>query len=87
MKKATRRTLLIEGSVFVGGLVLGIVAGFVSGVLYAPQSGEDTREHLRKQADELGEAIKDTGQDILAAGKHHVSSALQRGHEAVVNAL
>ncbi|HCC67945.1 TPA: hypothetical protein DEP90_01895 [Patescibacteria group bacterium] len=40
---------------FFSGLVFGIVAGAVAGVLLAPKSGEETREDLKKFALELGE--------------------------------
>jgi len=63
-----------------------MVAGTISGILFAPQSGEDTREYLRTQADELGEAITGTGQDIIETGRRQVSTVLQQGHEAVDHA-
>ena len=40
---------------FFSGLVFGIVAGAVAGILLAPKSGEETREDLKKFALELGE--------------------------------
>ena len=40
---------------FVTGLVLGVVAGGVAGILLAPQSGADTREDIKKFAVDLGE--------------------------------
>ena len=77
--------LLVGGSVFIGGVVIGMVVGAVSGLLFAPRSGEDTRELLHEQADELSEAIKDKGLDIFEAGKRQVNSVLQRGREVVEN--
>lgn len=82
MKQANLSALVVGGSIFVAGVVLGIVVGAVSGVLLAPRSGEDTREHLRKQANELGETIKDKSQEIIAAGKRQVNSALRSKREA-----
>jgi len=81
-----QHALLIVGSLIVGGVVLGMLVGAVSGVLFAPQSGEETREHLRKQADDIGESIRDKGQDILNAGKRQISTALQHGREEVKKA-
>jgi gas vesicle protein len=83
MMKHEHRSVLLVGIILVGGVVLGLIVGAVSGVLLAPRSGEATRERLRKKAHELGEAIMDTSHDILNAGKHHVDSALHHGHEVV----
>lgn len=86
MKQLSRMAWILGGSVFISGMVLGMIAGAASGILFAPQSGEDTREHLRKQADDVGQSIKDKGLGILDAGKHQVSTALQHGREMVEDA-
>ena len=57
MKRANCKALLTGGSVFVGGVLIGMVAGAVSGFLFAPRSGEETRELLCKQATDLGKTI------------------------------
>jgi gas vesicle protein len=49
------------GSVAVA-LVVGLVVGGVFGLLFAPKSGEETREDLRRQA-------ADAKEDILAVVK------------------
>lgn len=85
MTKATKCSLLVGGSVFVGGVVLGIVVGAVSGLLFAPRSGEETRDHLRKHADELGEKIKNKSAGILETGKRKVDTALQHVAATVEN--
>ena len=74
---------------FLGGVVVGVIAGAVVGVLMAPQSGDETREMVRKQADELSEKVKESSRqllessrDLLEQGKGQVSGAIQRGREA-----
>jgi gas vesicle protein len=57
---------MLGGSVFIGGVLLGIIVGAVSGVLFAPRSGDDTRDLLCKQADELGETITGNGKRMIA---------------------
>ena len=83
MKRLNRDALLVVGGVLVVGLVLGMALGAVSGLLLAPQSGEETRHQLRKQANEYGESMVDKSQGIIDAGKRQVSKVLQRGSEVV----
>jgi len=40
---------------FALGILGGVVGGVIAGLLLAPKSGEETREDLRKAADELSE--------------------------------
>lgn len=77
MTQTNRNALPVGGSVFVGGVVLGIVVGALSGVLFTPRSGENTHEYLRKQVNELDEAIKNNNPYLLKAGKRQVSTALR----------
>ncbi|MBO6087910.1 YtxH domain-containing protein [bacterium] len=51
------------------GLIAGVVSGIVAGVLFAPQSGEESRKKLKDAACELYEkhspAIKDAKKQAL----------------------
>ena len=38
---------------FVAGLIIGAIAGAVTSLLYAPQSGEETRKILKRKAKEV----------------------------------
>ena len=74
---------------FLSGVVVGVIAGAVVGILMAPQSGDETREMVRKQADELSEKVKESSRqllessrDLLEQGKGQVAGAIQRGREA-----
>jgi len=49
-----------KGSKFLGGIILGALMGAVAGVLFAPTSGKETREKIKKLVDENGELINDT---------------------------
>lgn len=46
-------------SKFALGAILGAAAGAVAGLLFAPKSGEDTREDLKRKAEELESEAKD----------------------------
>jgi len=45
---------------FFEGLLLGSMIGGLIGILYAPQSGDETRSKLRKIRDDNEELIQDT---------------------------
>ena len=75
----------------------GAVAGAVAGILFAPQSGEETRRELkgyaRKTEEELIEKAKEARaalDDVIERGKHlvtekraEVGAAVKAGKEAM----
>ena len=77
---------------FLAGLGLGAVVG----VLYAPRSGDETREALRSKADEGREYMRnrarqareqatdwvDRGRDVLNQQKEQFRSAYEAGRQA-----
>ena len=77
---------------FLAGLGLGAVAG----VLYAPRSGDETREVLRARAEEGREYVKsrareardqaaqwaDRGRDVVSQQKEQFRAAYEAGRQA-----
>lgn len=55
---------MAEKSEFSAGLLIGGLIGLGLGLLFAPKPGSETREELRVKADEMGERLKDTAQDV-----------------------
>lgn len=49
---------------FIIGIVLGIAAGAIVGVIVAPQSGKETREALQRRVNRAA----DGGQETVGAG-------------------
>ncbi|WP_247215451.1 YtxH domain-containing protein [Synechococcus sp. C9] len=49
---------------FLGGLVIGGVAGLVTGMVLAPRSGQETRRVLRKTAAALPELTTDLSDNL-----------------------
>ncbi|MEN9218839.1 MAG: YtxH domain-containing protein [Gloeomargarita sp. DG02_3_bins_56] len=49
---------------FLGGLVVGGVAGLVAGMVLAPRSGQETRRVLRKTAAALPELTADVADNL-----------------------
>ncbi len=77
---------------FLAGLGIGAIAG----VLYAPRSGEETREALRSKAEEGTEYVRDrakqareqaaqwadVGRDVVTKQKEQFRSAYEAGRQA-----
>jgi gas vesicle protein len=62
-------------SQLVSAFAIGVGAGAALGVLFAPQSGEDTREYLRDTA-------QDTLDDAVSRGKTVIRRARKNLNEA-----
>jgi gas vesicle protein len=81
----------------VGGILVAFMAGMVVGagfaLLYAPQSGKETRRMLAKKADELKDEAEEIVDDVLEKGKkvlkekkEQFDAAIEAGKEAMVDA-
>ena len=79
---------------FLGGLLIGGVAGAGAMVLLAPQSGKKTRRQMRRKAKEVREQTTGTIEGGMAQARtkaHDMSTSIveqtealqQRGHEAL----
>jgi|AntRauTorcE11898_2_1112593.scaffolds.fasta_scaffold00742_16 gas vesicle protein len=55
------------------GVLAGAAAGVIAGVLIAPASGEETRENLSKQSEELLNNVK----DLIDKEKEAVKSSVK----------
>jgi len=65
--------------------ILGAVSGAAVALLYAPASGNETREYLGDKAREGREraaAAAGKGREILNQGRETLSTAIDRGREA-----
>jgi len=73
-----------SGSVMVA-FIVGAVTGAAVALLFAPASGEETREFLGERAREGREKARqamDQGRDYYARQRENVTSAVERGREA-----
>jgi gas vesicle protein len=61
----------------IGWFLIGAATGAAIAILYAPQSGKDTRRLIAKKTEEGKEALVDSGKDVLDRGKE----LYQRGRE------
>jgi gas vesicle protein len=65
--------------------LLGAVSGAALALLYAPATGEETREYLGEKAREGRARAADAaakGRDALSQGRETVTNAIERGREA-----
>lgn len=65
--------------------ILGAVSGAAVALLYAPQSGRETRELLGEKANEARARAAEAaarGRDAINQGRDTLNTALERGREA-----
>ncbi len=60
----------------------GAAIGGAIALLFAPQSGRETRQYIRKKADEGREALTETGRDILERGRGYYEKGRKLAEEA-----
>ena len=58
------------------GLLAGAVIGGVIALLYAPQSGKETRQQIKEKATEVTGAIKEKASEVVDAVKEKASGAV-----------
>jgi gas vesicle protein len=78
-----------DDSAGAGSILLAFIMGAVSGaavaLLYAPQSGRETREYLGERANEARSRATEAatrGREALNQGRDTLSTAIERGREA-----
>jgi gas vesicle protein len=65
--------------------ILGAVSGAAVALLYAPASGQETRERLSEKAEEARARAAEAaakGRDVLSQGRETLTTAIERGREA-----
>jgi gas vesicle protein len=71
---------------FLGGMLVGSLAGAVAMLLFAPQSGKRTRAKIQQKSIELREQTTDAVEDALAQTRHkarQISSSVRDQAEAI----
>lgn len=64
--------------------IRGIAVGFLLGVLYAPDRGEETRRKISKKASDIKDTVKDTYDAVsntVSKVKNKANKMLSKGHD------
>ena len=75
----------VGGGTVMLAFLVGAVTGAAAALLFAPASGEETREYLGQKAREgRAKALEavDQGREVYRRQKEQLSSAVDRGREA-----
>jgi gas vesicle protein len=65
--------------------ILGAVSGAALALLYAPQTGQQTRDYLGDKADEARRRAAEAaakGREVITQGRETINTAIERGREA-----
>ena len=64
-----------KGTGFFIGFIAGVAVGLAIGFLYAPRPGEETRELLKKKAEETLEKMKVTAAEVKKKARQQLKQA------------
>ena len=65
------------------GLLTGVIVGGVAAVLYAPKSGQETRQMLVNKTVEAIDTVKEKSSAVIDSVKDVAHEANRKGHAAV----
>ncbi len=66
----------------IGWFLAGVAVGATAAILYAPQSGQDTRKYIGKTTKESREAMELSGKELMERGKELYDRGRQIADEA-----
>jgi gas vesicle protein len=73
-----------SSGLFIGGVLLGAAVGAVAGLLFAPKTGRETRQLLRKSANALPELAEDLSTSMQLQADRLSESASRNWDDTLV---
>ena len=73
-----------SGGIFLGGVLLGAAVGAVAGLLFAPKTGRETRQLLRKSAEALPELAEDLSASMQLQADRLSETALRNWDDTLL---
>jgi len=71
-----------DNSINVGWFLVGAAVGASIALLYAPQSGKDTRRLIAKKGEQSKEVLIDSGKEVMDRGKELFDRGRELADEA-----
>lgn len=71
-----------DSGISLGWFLVGIAVGASVALLYAPQSGKDTRRLIAKKTEQSRDALADSGKEVLDRGREMFERAREVADEA-----
>jgi gas vesicle protein len=68
------------GGIFIG-ILIGAVIGGIAALLFAPQSGTETREMIRNRSSQMKDVFRGTAEDTAEMGKKTAGQVKQTTKE------
>ena len=71
-----------DSGLSVGWFIVGVAVGAAIGMLFAPQSGRETRDFITRKTGEGKEAMAATGKDLMERGREMYDRGRQLADDA-----
>lgn len=67
------------------GVLAGLAAGALMGILFAPEKGSKTRKQIMRKGDDYADELKEKFDDIIDSVSEKYESLIQESKDAVSN--